>query len=394
MKNKILIIALIFTEFLTYSQTEIIVNRRRNEDPQQERTIPRNDFSIKESNDFLSLSSVLSDHPLTRSFAQNIDIRNAVPTRNETTFVFDTTLSLQDQENAIKVIKEYRDKSIFSELELFNISAKEKINEALEQVGDIFDEESIKELILPNFCDLRNDVINIYESKNWDDFSVGEKRILIGDWLVPTNEEVLQIFQGGNRRSEIYRLFGSKASDLYRLELIRSIEEGATQIDGEDFTNYFQRVFSIGKADLSNKVFVSRSNRNSNNVEVGGESQIPFFGNIRQDADFITIINDTTAVFNERDDYLISYNVSVNSGNNVNYSIAGHRIRNGSTTNLDGQGITTQGRGRSTLIHVPVEINLRQNDTLFFKLKKDNTNTGNLNAASNRCYLRIEKKFK
>jgi len=212
----------------------LTVSKRQGDLLTNDKALPKNLFQIKEGNSLIFIKEFLKDHPLTIGFSNELDIQNNVPTNEDVTFDFGSiTLDTQQETDAIKAITEFQ-----------------IIVDASEQIGDEFTSENINELILPDFCDMRDQMKNLYDLNGFDSFSVGEKRILIADWLIPTNNEVKTIFQGLVKRSEIYRLFGQKVSSLFNLEMIKFIETLAENEDGDRFNSILKRLIHPGSIDL------------------------------------------------------------------------------------------------------------------------------------------------
>ena len=367
--------------------TTIIINRRRQGLASNERALPRNQFQLKERNLLISIREVLLDDPLTKDFASNVVVDNATPSPNEISFTFESDLSAVQESAAINAIETYRDKDSFGTLDNFNIAAQLVISDALEQVGDDFDSESISELSIPDYCALREQAQDIYNSSGWSNLSVGEKRILIADWLIPTESEIKEIFQAPSRRSEIYRLFGYNVSALAGLEMVRSLEELAENTSGDIFDKMFKRLFTPSKASLTTELFASRSNIASLD-STPADVNIPIFSNIRNIANFVEVVSDEQIRITREVVVDISYSCTVNSNANVNWQVCIQK----NAVNLDGQGMKRDGRGRNTVSHIPIRVNLKEGDLLNVVLLRLSTTTvGTVIAQSGKSYVRIEE---
>jgi len=385
--KKSLLLLIILSQFYSFAQTEITVNRRRNEDNSQRRTIPVNPFVIKEGNTVLAIINVLKDDPRTIEFSSEVTVSNGSPTPNESTFNFgDTILTPEQEEIALQVITEHRDKSEFTEVDQLNISAQDQITEALEQLGDVFDEDNISDLIVPDVCDIRDQFEAIYNNNEWSSFSVGEKRILIADWLIPTDTERREIFQGRLKREEIYRLFASKMNDLSGLERIRSIEGRASELEGDEFTKFFKRALSPGEINLENEVFISRSNTSSDDAN-SDEVSVPVFSNVRTSSNIFTVLDDNTLQVDKNTVIDVEYSCTVQANGNKNWQIK--VLLNGS--DIDIQGMKRDGRGRNTVTHTKVRVSVSQGDTLELKLLPLNNNNGAVTALSGKSLIRVEE---
>lgn len=363
----------------------LVVNRRRDENPLEPRTIPNNDFVIKEGNQLLAIINVLRRDPLTSAFSGDLVVDNGVPTPDETTFDFvGFTLTAQQETDALSVITAHRDKAAFTTIDQMNIDNQAVIDSAIEQVGDIFDEDNIDDLVLPDICTMRDALITEYNTIGWANLSVGEKRILVADWLIPTLAERIELFPGGAKRTSIYKLFSNRMANIKLLEFTNELINIADNFEGDEFTKLFK------KATVSTKykpeVFISRSNiasADANLVEV----DIPVFSNVRTTSPLINVLSDTEAEFTREATVDIQFSCQVNANGSTNHQVRG--VVNG-TNNIDGQ-MRRDGRGRDTSSHSPIRVTFSQGDIITLKLNNQNAGAGAITAASGRSVIRIDE---
>ena len=366
----------------------LVVSRRQGGILSNPNGLPRNEFQIKEMNAPFFVVQFLKDHPLVIDFASELTAQNQTPTNTEITFDFGSiTLTPAQEADAITAIEEYRDKTEFTVLDQLNIASQQIIADASEQVGDVFDSDNIEELILPDFCEMREQFKTLYIANGWSSFSVGEKRILIADWLVPTNDEVKEIFQGGKVRSEIYRLFAYRVNTLFGLELVKFVEDLAENEDGDIFDKILKRSIHPGSINLKNQVFISRSNSVSADATTG-IVEAPIFGNVRTQSNFAEVLSPTELRITRSVEVDLSYSCTVTAPGNGNSQIGVLLIN----ADIDGQGMKRDGRGRDTLDHVPIRIELSENDIIKVTLAKLNTaGTAQVAALSGKSAIRIDE---
>lgn len=366
--------------------TTIVINRKRGGLAENSRALPRNEFQNKERNVRISIREVLLDHPLTKDFAQNVIVSNSLPTPNEITFEFEGTLTVAQETDARTAIENFRDKDAFTALDILNQQSSQAITDVIELTGDDFNADNISELIIPDFCDLRDQVMTIYNNNGWSSFSIGEKRMLIADWLIPTEDEIKEVFQSLSRRLEIYRLFGYNVGLLSSFEMTRSIENLANDESRQEFNRLFKRLFTPSK--VVNQVFVSRSQSNSDSSTPDVDVFVPVFQNVRESSDFAEVVDNFQLRITRDTKLDVTYNSTVNSNGSINWQVC--LLVNNNL--VDGQGMKLDGRGRNTVTHVPVRLSLKKDDILQLSLSRISSNaSGNVVALQGKSTIRIDE---
>lgn len=345
--------------------------------------LPINQFVIREGNETLSIKGYLLDHPDTISFSSGVDVDSSDP--DDIVFTFSGTLTPTEETTATTVIEEFRDKVSYSTIEQKNIDEQEVIKDALEQVGDSFDEDTIEDLVLPDFMSIREEFRVLYEG-NWSSLSVGEKRILIADWLIPTASEIAEIFQDPTKRSEIRKLFGTKVADIRWLQVVSDVDADGLEEEGEKLTESIKDILSPSKS-VSN-IFSSRNTSASADANAAAV-RIPFFDNVRESSSSVEVIDSETAGFTRDGRFSIEFWASIRVDNNNTLArITGYRDRGGTITEIDSNMDTDAKNGVNTNFRIA---EFQEGDEIYFELSNQNSGGGAIIARANQCTIKIKE---
>lgn len=373
----------------------LTVNKRKFGDENENYALPRNDFNIKESNTRISIRQVLRDHPETRDFSGELTVSDNI---NPDDIILDfgsVDLSVDEENITILIVESFRDKNTFTSLEQINIDSfgngniEGTITASLEIIEDGFNEDTITEIDLVDICGIRDSIQLIYQNNTWDSFSVGEKRILIADWLIPSYGEIQSVFQSPTKRSQIFKLFAVKMISYQKIQSFNDLALLRESFENEEFNLFFKRIFAPGKISLKAPVFISRSNIDSADAN-GQDVNIPVFSNIRTDASFIEVVDNETGRILETGEYDVSYSVSSPAANQRVWQV-GVEVN---LSDIDGQGMKRDARQLNTISHIPIRVSLNEGDIINLKLRAVNNNNSSLVASSGKSIIRIEKVIK
>ena len=364
----------------------LVVNRHRDGNNANPITIPFNPFAIQEQNKTIAIINVLKRDPLTESFSGALDVQNGVPTPDETTFDFvGFTLSAPQEADALSVINAHRDKNAFTNIDQNNIDYKQEFDDALEQLDQEFDEETIGELIVPDISAYRELQQTEYNSVGWSNLSVGEKRILIADWLIPTISERIEVFPGSVKREEIYKLFGLNTSKIKLLQYINTAKNAGINEEGDRLTKILRK--ELAPSTVIQEILVSRSNvasADANSVTV----EIPVFSNVRENSgNLYTVLDNFQVQLNRDADLRIEFWATIGANAGTNHTIKGIRDRSSTETELDGN-CKADGRGRDTSSFMR-RAKFLEGDIIKFTLENANSGAGSLTAMNGKCFVEI-----